>query len=285
MNIRKFAFYLCLLVVPFLYSPSELLAAPRSTIKAKSAIVMNADSGKILYIKNPDKPMPPASLTKILTLYLVQEAIKAGKIKPADMIKISVEAQLTGGSTMYLVDDNEAILEDLIKGIVVVSANDASVAVAEHLGGTSEKFVAIMNAKARELGMKRSRFINPHGLPAPGQVSTARDILKLSRAYIRDFPEALHIHSMQEYKYRDITQQNSNTLIKQQSDVDGLKTGFVRTAGFHLVATAKRENIRLIAVVMGEKNMKIREKETIQLLEEGFRRSIKKVKVYSRDKK
>jgi D-alanyl-D-alanine carboxypeptidase (penicillin-binding protein 5/6) len=285
MNIRKFAFYLCLLVVPFLYSPSELLAAPRSTIKAKSAIVMNADSGKILYIKNPDKPMPPASLTKILTLYLVQEAIKAGKIKPADMIKISVEAQLTGGSTMYLVDDNEAILEDLIKGIVVVSANDASVAVAEHLGGTSEKFVAIMNAKARELGMKHSRFINPHGLPAPGQVSTARDILKLSRAYIRDFPEALHIHSMQEYKYRDITQQNSNTLIKQQSDVDGLKTGFVRTAGFHLVATAKRENIRLIAVVMGEKNMKIREKETIQLLEEGFRRSIKKVKVYSRDKK
>jgi D-alanyl-D-alanine carboxypeptidase (penicillin-binding protein 5/6) len=285
MNIRKFAFYLCLLVVPFLYSPSELLAAPRSTIKAKSAIVMNADSGKILYIKNPDKPMPPASLTKILTLYLVQEAIKAGKIKPADMIKISVEAQLTGGSTMYLVDDNEAILEDLIKGIVVVSANDASVAVAEHLGGTSEKFVAIMNAKARELGMKRSCFLNPHGLPAPGQVSTARDILKLSRAYIRDFPEALHIHSMQEYKYRDITQQNSNTLIKQQSDVDGLKTGFVRTAGFHLVATAKRENIRLIAVVMGEKNMKIREKETIQLLEEGFRRSIKKVKVYSRDKK
>jgi D-alanyl-D-alanine carboxypeptidase (penicillin-binding protein 5/6) len=143
----------------------------------------------------------------------------------------------------------------------------------------------MMNAKARELVMKHSRFINPHGLPAAGQISTARDILTLSRAYIRDFPEALHIHSMQEYKYRDITQQNSNTLIKQQSDVDGLKTGFVRTAGFHLVATAKRENIRLIAVVMGEKNMKIREKETIQLLEEGFRRSIKKVKVYSRDKK
>ncbi len=245
---------------------------------------MNADSGKILYIKNPDKPMPPASLTKILTLYLVQEAMKAGKIKPADMIKISVEAQLTGGSTMYLVDDKEAALEDLIKGIAVVSANDASVAVAEHLGGTCEKFVEIMNVKARELGMKHSRFINPHGLPAPGQVSTARDILKLSRAYIRDFPEALHIHSMQEYKYRDITQQNSNTLIKQQSDVDGLKTGFVRAAGFHLVATAKRENIRLIAVVMGEKNIKIREKEAMQLLEDGFRKSTKKVKVLRRDK-
>jgi len=284
MNRRTRASYLCLLCVAFLYFPSELLAAPRSTIKAKSAIVMNADSGKILYIKNPDKPMPPASLTKILTLYLVQEAMKAGKIKPADMIKISVEAQLTGGSTMYLVDDKEAALEDLIKGIAVVSANDASVAVAEHLGGTCEKFVEIMNVKARELGMKHSRFINPHGLPAPGQVSTARDILKLSRAYIRDFPEALHIHSMQEYKYRDITQQNSNTLIKQQSDVDGLKTGFVRAAGFHLVATAKRENIRLIAVVMGEKNIKIREKEAMRLLEDGFRKSTKKVKVLRRDK-
>jgi len=201
-----------------------------------------------------------------------------------DSIKISVDAQLTGGSSMYLVDDKEAVLDELIKGIAIVSANDASVAVAEHLGGTSEKFVEIMNAKARELGMKHSRFINPHGLPAPGQVSTARDILMLSRAYIRDFPEVLRIHSIPKYTYRDITQQNSNTLIMHNSDVDGLKTGFVRASGFHLVATAKRENIRLIAVVMGEKNIKIREKETMQLLEDGFMKSTKKVKVLRRDK-
>jgi len=132
--------------------------------------------------------------------------------------------------------------------------------------------------------MKYSRFVNPHGLPAAGQVSTARDILMLSRAYIRDFPEALRIHSIPEYTYRNITQQNSNTLIMHNSDVDGLKTGFVRASGFHLVATAKRENIRLIAVVMGEKNIKIREKETMQLLEDGFRKSAKKVKVLRRDK-
>jgi D-alanyl-D-alanine carboxypeptidase (penicillin-binding protein 5/6) len=273
------------LCVAFLHFPSDLLAAPRRTIKAKSAIVMNADSGKILYKKNPDKSMPPASLTKILTLYIVQEAIKAGKIKPTDSIDISVDAQLTGGSSMYLVDDKEAVLGELIKGIAVVSANDASVAVAEHLGGTSEKFVEMMNAKARKLGMKHSRFINPHGLPAAGQVSTARDILMLSRAYIRDFPEALRIHSLPEYTYGDITQQNSNTLITHNSDVDGLKTGFVRASGFHLVATAKRENIRLIAVVMGEKNIKIREKEAMQLLEDGFRKSTKRVKVLRRDKK
>jgi D-alanyl-D-alanine carboxypeptidase (penicillin-binding protein 5/6) len=285
MNINKIALYVCLSIAYLFCFHSELIAAPRGKLKAASAIVMNVDSGKILYIKNPNKRMPPASLTKILTLYLVQEAIKAGKIKPADKVKISVDAQLTGGSSMYLVDDNEAVLEDLIKGIAVVSANDASVAVAEQLGGTSEKFVEMMNAKATELGMKHSRFINPHGLPATGQVSTARDILKLSRAYILDFPEALRIHSMQEYTYRDITQQNSNTLIKQHPDVDGLKTGFVRASGFHLVATAKRENVRLIAVVMGEKSIKIREKDALQLLEEGFRMSVKKEKIPRSNKK
>lgn len=279
MNIRRFALCLCLLVVSFLCSPCELLAAPRSKIKAKSAIVMNAVSGKILYIKNPDKQMPPASLTKILTLYLVQEAVNTGKIKLTDMVKISVNAQLTGGSSMYLVDDNEVALDDLIKGITIVSANDASVAVAEYLGGNVEKFVEMMNARARELGMKHSRFMNPHGLPVQGHVSTARDILTLSNAFIRDFPQALHIHSMKEYQFRGITQENSNTLIKQHSDVDGLKTGFVSASGFHVVATAKRENTRIIAVVMGEKNIKIREQEALQLLEEGFRRTTRKAKV------
>jgi len=285
MNIKKIAFYLCLLVVFFLCAPTELLAAPSSKIKAKSAIVMNADSGRILYAKNPDKLMQPASLTKILSLYLVHEAINAGKIKPTDRVKISVDAQLTGGSSMYLVDDNETALEDLIKGMAVVSANDASVAVAEHLGGNIEKFVEMMNDKARELGMKRSRFINPHGLPAEGQVSTARDMLKLSRAYIRDFPGALNIHSMREYTYRDITQQNNNTLLTQCTDVDGLKTGFVRAAGFHLVATAKRENTRLIVVVMGEKSIKIREREALRLLEKGFRKSLKKRKSVPKQRK
>ncbi len=271
MNIRKFALCLSLLAASLFLSPSGLIAAPREKIRAKSAILMNLDSGKILYAKNPDKQMQPASLTKILSLYLVHEAMNAGKTKPADMVKISLNAQLTGGSSMYLVDENEATLDDLMKGMAVVSANDASVAVAEHLGGSVNGFVKMMNAKARELRMKRSIFKNPHGLPAGGQVSTARDILKLSRAYIRNFPEALQIHSMREYTYREITQHNGNTLLKNCEDVDGLKTGFVRAAGFHLVATARRENTRLIAVVMGEKNPKIRERDARRLLEEGFR--------------
>ena len=271
MNIRKFALYLCLLVVTLFFFYSELIAAPRAKLRAKAAILMNIDSGSILYAKNPNKPMQPASLTKILSLYLVYEAISEGKVQLSDKVKISTDAQLTGGSSMYLVDDTEVALEDLIKGMAIVSANDASIAIAEHIGGSVNGFVNMMNAKARELGMKHSHFINPNGLPAKGQVTTARDILIVSQAYIRDFPEALQLHSMQEYTYRDITQHNNNTLLKQCEDVDGLKTGFVRASGFHLVATAKRGNTRLIAVVMGEKNPKIREREAVKLLERGFR--------------
>jgi len=279
MNIRKFASSLCLIVVAsFFFFDGELSAAPRIKLKAKSAILINDSNGKVLYAKNPDKPMQPASLTKILSLYLVHEAINEGKINPADKVRISTNAQITGGSSMYLVDETEVVLDDLIKGIAVVSANDASIAVAEHLGGSINSFVRMMNAKAKVLNMKRSHFVNPNGLPARGQVTTARDILKLSRAYIKDFPEALQIHSMQEYTFANITQRNSNPLLGQCEDVDGLKTGFVRAAGFHLVATAKRGDTRLIAVVMGEKNPRIRTRDTTRLLEQGFRMVARKGK-------
>jgi D-alanyl-D-alanine carboxypeptidase (penicillin-binding protein 5/6) len=272
MNMRKFVLSLFLLVVAsFFFFDGELSAASRIKLKAKSAILINDSTGKVLYAKNPDRPMQPASLTKILSLYLVQEAITEGKIQSTDRVRISMNAQITGGSSMYLVDETEVVLDDLIKGMAVVSANDASVAVAEHLGGSINSFVRMMNAKAKALGMKRSHFVNPNGLPARGQVTTARDILKLSRAYIRDFPEALQVHSMQEYTFANITQRNSNTLLGQCEDVDGLKTGFVRAAGFHLVATAKRGETRLIAVVMGEKNPRIRTRDTTRLLEHGFR--------------
>ena len=271
-NIRKLVTCLCLFVIASpIFFEGELSAAPRIKLKAKSAILINDSNGKILYTKNPDSRMQPASLTKILSLYLVHEAISHGKIHPTDMVKISINAQITGGSSMYLVDETEVALDDLIKGMAVVSANDASVAVAEYLGGSVSNFVRMMNAKANALGMKRSHFVNANGLPAKGQVTTARDILRLSRAYIRNFPEALQIHSMQEYTFANVTQRNSNTLLGQCEDVDGLKTGFVRSAGFHLVATAKRGDTRLIAVVMGEKNPRIRARDTAKLLEQGFR--------------
>ena len=285
MNIKKIALYVCLSITYLLSFQSDLIAAPQGKLKAASAIVMNANTGRILYAKNPDKPIQPASLTKILSLYLVHEAIKEGKIKLSDRVKISLDAQLTGGSSMYIVDDTDVVLDDLIKGMAVMSANDACVAVAEHVGGSVEKFVAMMNAKAQELGMTHSHFMNPNGLPAKGQVSTARDILKLSHSYIRNFPEALHLHSLQEYTYKGITQPNNNSLLKQSANVDGLKTGFISAAGFHLVATAKRGDTRLIAVVMGEKNPMIRAKETAGLLEQGFRSIERKEKISTSRKK
>lgn len=262
-------FYVSLFITFFLIK-SDLLAAPRMKVRAQSALVMSAESGKILYAKNPDKPMQPASLTKILTLYLVYEAIREGKVSLSDRVKISLDAQLTGGSSMFLVDETEVPLGELIMGMAVVSANDACVAVAEHIGGSVGRFVAMMNTKARKLGMKRSCFKTPNGLPAQGQVSTARDIGRLARAYIRTFPEVLSVHAMQSYTFREITQYNHNSLLRKRDDVDGLKTGFVRAAGYHLVATAKRGTTRLIVVVMGEKNPEVRARDASFLLDKGF---------------
>lgn len=261
---------LCLLSICFVFQPEVLVASPLK-IKAQSAILINAATGKVLYIKKADRPVQPASLTKIMTLYLLHEKINQGKIFPSDRVKISTDAYFTGGSSMYLEEKSDVELEDLIKGIAVVSANDASVAVAEYIGGDVASFVKMMNIKARELGMKHSRFMNPNGLPAKGQISTARDIARLARAYIRNFPESLNLHAMQSFTYRNITQSNNNVLLKHYPDVDGLKTGFVRAAGFHLIVTARRDDTRLIAVILGEKNPRIRAQDAEKLLDVGFK--------------
>jgi len=162
-------------------------------------------------------------------------------------------------------------LGELLKGVAVVSANDAAVAVAEHVGGNVESFVARMNQKARELGMTHSFFRNPNGLPAKDQVTTARDMLILAREYLLRFPESLDIHSQQYFTYRNITQHNRNALLKSYPNVDGLKTGWIVKSGYHIIATAKRDDNRLIAIVMGAKNPGIRNRETERLLDEGFR--------------
>ena len=172
---------------------------------------------------------------------------------------------------MYIQQGQEIALSELIKGMAIVSGNDASIAAAEHVSGNVPDFVRQMNLKARELGMRHSVFKNPNGLPARGQLTTARDILLLSRAYVRDFPEMLEIHSMPDYTFGNRTIRNHNHLVWQVSKCDGLKTGFIRRAGFHIVATAKRDNTRLIVIVMGAKSRSVRDRESIRLLEEGFR--------------
>lgn len=247
--------------------------APESpmTVNATSAVLVDVTNKETLIEQNPDVPIAPASFTKVLTLYLIFEALEKGDVKLGDPIYISRTAWQTGGSKMFVELGNKIPLEELLKGIAVVSGNDACVAVAEHLYGSVDAFVAAMNQRAQELGMTRSRFLNPHGLPAPAQVTTARDMATLATAYLRRFPQSLRFHSMTEYTYHDITQPNRNRLLLKDSSVDGLKTGFVADAGYHLMATAQRNGLRLLAVVMGASTPAMREKEALALLNYGFR--------------
>jgi D-alanyl-D-alanine carboxypeptidase (penicillin-binding protein 5/6) len=231
---------------------------------------METDKGRILYAENPDRPVQPASVTKVLSLYLVYEALSEGMVTLQDKVRISKKARRTRGSRMFFEQGSEVTLEELIKGVGVVSANDAAVALAEYIAGDTDRFVDRMNAKARQLGMLHSRFKNPHGLPAKGQTTTARDIAILSRDYLRRFPQSLQLHSTQSYTYHNITQHNHNLLLTRYPGTDGIKTGFVHASGYNLAATAVQGNTRLIAVVLGSRTPGIRLRETMRLLDEGF---------------
>ncbi len=239
-------------------------------IDSKGSILMEVYSGQTLFEQDADTPIEPASFTKVLTLYLVFEALQRGVIHMDDEVFISKEAWSTGGSKMFVGVGEKVPLEDLIKGIAIDSGNDACIAVAEHVSGGVEAFVSAMNNKAQELGMTGSRFLNPNGLPIDGQITTARDMGKLGMAYLQHFPEALRFHSMREFTYKNITQTNRNRLLFKDQSVDGLKTGYVTAAGYHLSATAQRDGMRLLAVVMGAENPHVREVEAMKLLSYGF---------------
>lgn len=249
-------------------------------LNAQAALLINMSTGEVYYEHNPDKTIAPASITKLLTLYIIREALAQGKLAPTTPIPVSAAAVKTGGSRMRLKRNEKVPLSELIKGISVVSANNACVAVAEYFGkGDPSKFVAQMNAKAKKIGMINSRFKNPNGLPASGQLSTARDIAKLSVAYLRTFPESLKVHSMTSHTFHGATHRNANTLLRTYKGVDGLKTGFVCDAGYNITATAKRGKTRLVAVVLGAQNSAVRQRETARLLDYGFRRAAKDEKL------
>ncbi|HJX31845.1 MAG TPA: D-alanyl-D-alanine carboxypeptidase family protein [Thermodesulfobacteriota bacterium] len=245
-------------------------------VNAKAAALLDFNSGQFLLAKNANEKIEPASFTKVMTLYVVQDGLKSGAITLKDMVTISERAWSMGGSQMFLKVGTQESLEALLKGIAVVSANDACVAVAEHMSGKVEVFVEEMNRKARELGLTNTIFVNVHGLPADGQFTSARDMAILASHYIKDYPQVLNLHSMQEFAYNNITQRNRNGLLKMNVGVDGLKTGYIKTSGYHLLATAQREGRRLIAVVMGAEKPKIREAEALNLLNYGFRNFILK---------
>ncbi|WP_448383708.1 serine hydrolase [Desulfosoma sp.] len=239
-------------------------------VQARSAMLIDLTDGQVLYEQDVDTPIPPASLTKVLTLYLVYEAIEEGRLSPEEMVTVSSRAAARGGSRMGLRAGEKVPVAELIKGMAVASGNDACVAIAEHLCGSVEQFVWLMNRKAAELGMHRSVFRTADGLPAEGQVTTARDMAKLAAAYLRRFPYALSVHSMQSYTYRRSTHRNANRLLGTCPGVDGLKTGFVCASGYNFIATAHRGNHRLVAVLLGARSPDVRAAETTKLINQGY---------------
>ena len=238
---------------------------------AQSAVLMDALSGQVLFEKSPNSRIPPASFGKVITLYLAFDALRAGHLKMDDMVTVSEKAWRAQGSKMFIKVGERVKVEDLLKGIAISSGNDACIALAEHLAGSEEIFVSKMNEKASLLGMKDSQFKNSHGMSADGQYTTAMDMAMLARRYIQEHPEALAFHSTTEYEYNKIRQYNRNTLLQKNIGVDGLKTGHLEDAGYHLAATAKRDGQRMIAVVMGCDKMRKRAQEAHVLLEYGFR--------------
>ena len=240
-------------------------------VAVKSAVLIDANSGEFLYGQNPDERIKPASFVKLMTLFLVFDAIDQGQVRLQDKVWISAKAWRTGGSKMFVRQGDRIPLEELIKGIAVVSGNDACVAVAEFLQGSEKAFVAKMNEKAHELHLENTQFQTVNGWPAPDQYTSARDMAILARAYLQAHPQAIQYHKIKEFTHENIHQKNRNGLLWRDPTVDGLKTGHTENAGFHLLATAKRGDQRFIAVVMEAKSEAIREREALRLLNYGFR--------------
>jgi D-alanyl-D-alanine carboxypeptidase (penicillin-binding protein 5/6) len=244
-------------------------AAP--TITASSHILMSYDSGKILAENNADVKLAPASLTKIMSVYVVFREISNGHLHLEDLVTISQKAWETPGSRMFVEVGKQVKVEDLLKGIIIQSGNDASVALAEHIAGDEKTFADMMNQHAERLGMKNSHFQDSNGLPVENHYTTARDLAILSSALIREFPDYYRWFSQKEFTFNNIVQHNRNQLLSRDESVDGIKTGFTDAAGYCLVASASRNNMRLISVVMGTNSPSARASQNQNLLNYGFR--------------
>jgi len=267
LKLRSLLFALvCLPVLAF----AQQLPTPPA-LAAKSWLLIDMSSGQELAAQAPDERLEPASLTKLMTAYLSFAALKQGTIKLDQDVLISRKAWKTGGSRMFIEVGSEVKVDDLLKGMIVQSGNDACVALAEAIAGDEENFAQMMNREAQRLGMKGSHFRNSNGLPDPDHYTTARDLAILAGALIRDFPEQYaKYYSMKEFRYNDITQPNRNRLLWIDPTVDGLKTGYTDAAGYCLVSSAKRGPRRLLSVVLGAKSSSVRIQESLKLLNYGF---------------
>lgn len=253
------------------YAQSSMPAPAAPIIGAKSYLVVDATTGKELASLDPDTPLAPASLTKIMTTYVVFTALRQGQISLEDEVTISEKAWRMPGSRMFVEVGKRVAIEDLLLGMIVQSGNDASVALAEHIAGTEGVFAEMMNQYAQQLGMYSSNFLNATGMPAEGHVTTARDLATLARAIIEEFPEYYPWHAIKDFTFNDIKQDNRNSLLWRDPSVDGLKTGHTEDAGYCLVSSALRDNMRVISVVMGTSSTKARTDGSQALLNYAFR--------------
>ena len=256
-----------LLAVP---AHAEMPLPPPPAVDAKAYVLVDYGSGQVLAGSGIDDRHEPASLTKLMTGYVVFAALKEGRLKLTDPVTISERAWRSQGSRSFINVGTQVPVEVLLKGMIVQSGNDASIALAEHVGGTEAAFVDIMNAYAKRLGMTNTHFADASGMPSPEHYSTARDLATLSRALIRDFPEYYGLFSLREYTWNNIKQQNRNGLLDRDPSVDGLKTGHTETAGYCLIGSARRQGARYIAVVLDTSGFKAREDATLALLNYGF---------------
>jgi serine-type D-Ala-D-Ala carboxypeptidase (penicillin-binding protein 5/6) len=241
------------------------------TIAASSHILVDFQTGKVLAEANADTKLAPASLTKIMTTYVVFREIKSGRLHLDDVATVSEKAWKTSGSKMFVQINDRVKIQDLLQGVIIQSGNDASVTLAEHVAGDETTFATLMNQNAERLGMVNTHFENSDGLPTPNHYTTARDLSLLTRALIKEFPEYYKWFSQKEFTYNKITQQNRNLLLSRDGTVDGVKTGHTEEAGYCLVASALRDNMRLISVVMGTESQTARAVENQTLLNYGFR--------------
>ena len=258
------------IILPILSSASSLVP-PAPQIKATSYILLDAQTNKVIVEYEADERNPPASLTKIMTTYLVEQMIQRGVVERSEQVPVSIKAWKAEGSKMFIREGTEVDLMDLLRGVVIQSGNDASIALAEFVAGDEASFAQMMNEQAEKLGMLNSNFLNSTGLPDEGHYSSARDMALLTKDMIKRFPEHYQLYSERSFKFNNIEQPNRNRLLRYDRSVDGVKTGYTKAAGYCLVASAERNGMRLISVVMGAENDDSRVRESQKLLTYGFR--------------
>ena len=258
------------IILPILSSASSLVPPPPQ-IKATSYILLDAQTNKVIVEYEADERNPPASLTKIMTTYLVEQMIQRGVVERSEQVPVSIKAWKAEGSKMFIREGTEVDLMDLLRGVVIQSGNDASIALAEFVAGDEASFAQMMNDQAEKLGMLNSNFLNSTGLPDEGHYSSARDMALLTKDMIKRFPEHYQLYSERSFKFNNIEQPNRNRLLRYDRSVDGVKTGYTKAAGYCLVASAERNGMRLISVVMGAENDDARVRESQKLLTYGFR--------------